>query len=69
MSRSQSLIPGVKVYTDINKLINDFKSEDIYIIGGASLYNEFMSYADELIISKINKSYNCDVFMKCDFSK
>jgi dihydrofolate reductase len=28
-----------------------------------------MSYADELIISKINKSYNCDVFMKCDFSK
>lgn len=53
----------VLIFNDINTILNKFKNEDIYIIGGKQIYKEFWNYADYLIISKLNESYNCDIFM------
>lgn len=46
----------VKVFNDFNTLVSYLESldEDIYIIGGASIYRLFISLADELILTLID---------------
>jgi dihydrofolate reductase len=61
-------IDGVKVYTDYKKVLADYKDSDIFVIGGKSIYELFLPYATDLIISKINNSYKCDTFIKMDLS-
>jgi dihydrofolate reductase len=55
---------GVKVYNSIDNVIHDYKNKDIYVIGGKGIYDEFMPYADVLLVSYINNKYDCDVFMQ-----
>ncbi len=57
---------GITIYNDYKKILSDFNDETIYIIGGISIYKLFYEYADVLIISKLNKSYNCDRFLAFD---
>lgn len=57
---------GALIYTDVNKMINDYKNNDVYIVGGKKIYELFFPLADELIISTLNKQYKCDTFMKFD---
>jgi dihydrofolate reductase len=59
---------GVIVYNDIQKLINDYKNKHIYIIGGKTIYELFAPIADELIVSKIKKIYNCNRHLQIDFN-
>ncbi len=48
--------------------IDEFKKlsstidDDIYIIGGASIYKQFINYADELILTEINDVALADVY-------
>ncbi|MBR4486669.1 dihydrofolate reductase [bacterium] len=53
-------------------IVNDFKdildlknktNKDIYIIGGKQIYELFFNYADELIISKLDNDYQCDILL------
>ena len=37
-------------------------AEDLFIIGGASVYRETLSYAERLYISRVKKNYPGDVF-------
>ena len=37
-------------------------SDDVFIIGGESLYREFLPYCDTAIITKINYSYEADAY-------
>ena len=59
---------GVQVFNDFKQVITAFKDKDIYIVGGKTIYTLFYPYADELIISTLKKSYNCNVFMHFDLS-
>lgn len=59
---------NVILYHDMNKLMDDYKDKHIYIIGGKSIYQAFLKYADELIISTLKKTYNCNMFMNLDLS-
>ncbi len=68
LDKSLDNLNNVLVYHDVNKLINDFKKEDIFIIGGKTIYNLFFPYADKLIISTLKKKYKCNVFMNFDLS-
>lgn len=49
---------------DIDKILNLSKFEDVYIIGGASIYKQFLPHADEILRTKIQKSYKGDTFME-----
>ena len=60
---------GVQVFDDFKKVINHFQNKDIFIIGGKTIYTLFFPYADELIISTLKKSYNCNLFMHFDLSE
>jgi dihydrofolate reductase len=64
LSRDKKLaIPGVETHNDVLQLLKKYKEEDIYVIGGKSIYEVFLPHADKLIISQINDTYNCDTFM------
>ncbi len=46
--------------SDIEKYIND--SEEHFIIGGAKIYSLLFPYANKMYITKINESFEGDVF-------
>jgi len=57
---------------DVSKIIKDVIEaryggiDDIWIIGGSQLFESCISIVDELWISNINGTYNCDVFLPKD---
>ncbi len=55
----------------LTKYLNN--EEEVFIIGGASLYEYFINYAQKLYLTQINKTHNADVyfpaFNKEDFYK
>ena len=48
----------------INMFCEDMGFDDVWIIGGSSLYTQFItkSYINTLVITFINKIYKCDTF-------
>ena len=55
-------------FSSISKMLEEVKKiktiENIFIIGGASIYTQFLksNVLDKIYITKINKKYDCDVF-------
>lgn len=64
LSRSKSDFPGCDCYTSLNEaLAHCREDEDIYIIGGASVYEEALAHADRLCLTEIHDTpQNADVF-------
>lgn len=44
------------------KAVQDYKSEDIYIIGGASVYQQMLEYCDVAHVTKIDYEYVADTY-------
>ena len=46
----------VFIYKSIESFINDYKdkNENVFIIGGASIYKQFLDWADELYLTEID---------------
>lgn len=57
-------VDGAYVSSDIELPIRLSKQEDVFIIGGKEIYEYYIDFVDEIIISKLDKSYNCDIFWK-----
>ena len=69
-------IEGIKVFNNFKMLTEYLQEldEDIYVIGGSSIYKLFIDYADELILTEINaECLDADVyfptFEKEDYEK
>lgn len=45
---------------EVFELIKNFDSNDIFVIGGESIYNQFLKYCDVLYLTRINKVYDAD---------
>ncbi len=60
--------PRVKVYHDYQQILKDYQNQDLIIIGGKDIYQLFLPYADQLVISTLNQAYDCDLYMKLDLS-
>ncbi len=43
-------------------LLKNYESDDIYIIGGESVYKRYVKYCDTAIITKIDQTYEADAF-------
>lgn len=63
-------VENALVYDDFNELLNFLKSldEEVMIIGGASIYKLFISYADKLYLTEIDDSKPADVYFP-DFDR
>ncbi len=44
------------------ELTQSYKSEDIYIIGGASIYRQMLPYCDVAHVTKIDYAYQADTY-------
>ncbi|WP_300724420.1 dihydrofolate reductase [uncultured Bacteroides sp.] len=54
LSRSQSQFPGAECYPSLQQALEEVKNEEeVFIIGGESLYREAMPLADRLYITEI----------------
>lgn len=60
-------VPGCLVFTsiyDVLKWYNDFddKKKDLFIIGGAEIYQQFLQYSDYLILTEIQHEFIGSVY-------
>ena len=53
---------GNRFVSSISDAINLAKNDKIFLIGGENIYKEGFKYANEIIITHIDKNYNCDKF-------
>ena len=60
LSSSNEFPNEVIVYHSLEDLLNDYNNspEEIFIIGGASIYKSFLDYSDKMYLTKINDSYS-----------
>ena len=61
---------SVRVFSDFVKLLEEVKQlskkQDVFIVGGANIYNLFMNFADEILLTEIDaKEAFADVFFPC----
>lgn len=55
--------PGAAVVTDTEAALKESETEEVFIIGGASIYEAFFPLATKLYITEVNfSSKNADVF-------
>lgn len=58
-------VKGVDVVHDIPELLNELKKynqEDVYIIGGESVYRAFLPYCKTAYVTKIDYAYQADTY-------
>lgn len=62
--RNVSLDPSVVVFHNMEDLLKYIKelNEEVMIIGGASIYKQFIEYADKMILTEIDDSKKADVY-------
>ena len=62
--RNVSLDPSVVVFHNMEDLLKYIKelNEEVMIIGGASIYKQFIEYADKMILTEIDDSKDADVY-------
>lgn len=59
--------PEAIVVNDIDELIHqleEYNSDDIYIVGGDYIYENLLRFCDEVFVTKIDFSYQADSFFK-----
>ena len=44
------------------ELLKQYNDEDIYIIGGASVYKQFLPYCDKAYVTKVEREFSADSF-------
>ena len=57
-------IEGVKVYHDKQELLDYIASlpQEVMVIGGASIYSQFINYADTMLLTEIDAEEKADVY-------
>lgn len=55
LSRTQADFPGCDAFSSLDEALASCSAdEDVYIIGGASVYGQAMKYADRLCLTEVN---------------
>ena len=60
--------PGVAVTTDLIAYLKANRQEDLFVIGGKTIYELSLPYADRLYITQIKEAHEGDVFLSVDLS-
>ena len=67
LSGNQALkVPGARVVHSIEELLKAcaaYPSEEIYVIGGASVYEQMLPFCDTAHITKVDYAYEADAFL------
>ena len=71
LTSSENLPSEVEVYKELKQLLEQYKdsTEEIFIIGGASIYSQFLEHSDKLYLTEIDEEEKtADVFFP-EFNK
>ena len=71
ITRSDVKLPdGVLKYSSIEEFLDSYKDykDEIFIIGGASIYRQFIDLCDKLYLTEVDKSVDADVYFP-EFNK
>lgn len=60
--------PGVEVINDLESFLKTPHEEEIFVIGGKTIYEIAFPYADRLYITHIKKVYEGDTYLDLDLS-
>ncbi|MDD4333224.1 MAG: dihydrofolate reductase [Patescibacteria group bacterium] len=62
--------PGCEIAFDLEKLAEEYKnsSEEIFIIGGGTIYKQFLPYSQKLYLTLVDDAPEADVYFP-DFSE
>jgi len=68
---TETINEGFFIEKTISDILSKYKNEDkIFILGGGQIYNAFLPYADELVITHVHQKFNADIFFpQVDYSK
>lgn len=56
MLKTEEPIPDVDIYYDIPSLLKELDEEEVFIIGGASIYKQFLPLAKKLYLTEVDAS-------------
>lgn len=64
ISSSNDFPEEVNVYNNIESLLSHYKdsSEELFIIGGAKIYSEFIDYATKMYLTLVDGEFDADVY-------
>jgi len=61
---NQQQIENVEYRNDLINVLNEHKNKnELYVIGGASIYKQCLPHVDELVISYVYKEYSGDAYL------
>lgn len=72
MTRKQGIeLPGCEIANSLEEAMQMLDSDrENFIIGGAQIYQEFMPYADKLMLTIVHKDFTADTFFpKINFAE
>jgi dihydrofolate reductase len=70
LSRNEIKDENILWYDNIENVINDFKDKEIFVIGGAQIYEQTLDLVDNLYLTKIHSNFECDTFFpKIDYKQ
>ncbi len=61
-SRSAPLREGFRAVADLHDLRTALQDQDVWVIGGATVYREAIAEADELFLTQVLMDFNCTRF-------
>lgn len=59
---------GVEVIYDLNSYLRNVK-EEVFLIGGKTIYEKFVSYVEEIYLTYIDHEHEGDVYLDLSFLK
>lgn len=64
LTRMRELILGVEVINDLEDFLQSpiVKEQDLWVVGGASVFDQTIGRADELYLTPIDAAFGCDRF-------
>lgn len=54
----------VKSYDELFRVINSYNSDEVFVIGGAIIYNKLYKFCDELYVTKIDEDGKADTYIE-----
>lgn len=55
-------VENAMICSKVEEIIELSKTNDVWIIGGKQIYELFIDYVDEVVLSKLKNTYECDTF-------
>ena len=58
---------GVETYSSIEEFMEHYKDYDdeIFVIGGASIYRQFLDFCDKIYLTEVDANRDADVYFPC----